>query len=99
MMVQRAQRKIRRRRHLYQPTCRMTLAASATKTPPTSTSSSSCRATTAMNPNSPPSGKRTGIAHEHLGRMTVEPEEPDHGADHRRGKHGQFATAGDMGNV
>jgi hypothetical protein len=37
--------------------------------------------------------QRAGVAHEDLGRMTVEPEEADGGADERGAEHRQLAGA------
>ena len=95
-MVQRRRAENARRRHLKQATCKITLAASATKTPATTTNSSSCRPTRASSPSSPPSGKAARVAHEDLGRMAVEPEEAGQGPEHAARKHGQFAGPHDM---
>ena len=45
------------------------------------------------NSQRPAQRKRTGIAHENLCGMAVEPEKAQAGADHRGAKHGQFSRA------
>ena len=43
-------------------------------------------------------GQRTGIAHEHLRRMAVEPEEPEARPDQCHEKHRQLADVAVVGN-
>ena len=46
-----------------------------------------------------PQGQRAGIAHEHLRRMTIEPQKSQDAADQAAGDDDQFAGAGQMGQV
>ena len=47
----------------------------------------------------PAQGKRAGVAHENLRRMTIEPEEPQHAADHGAGQDGHLAGAGNSREI
>src|SRR5438094_389708 len=40
--------------------------------------------------NHPADGERPGVAHEHFGRMTIEPKESESGADERSANHREF---------
>ena len=72
----------------------MTEIASRTKTPPTTARSSSCLQQIAMTPIDSADRERTGIAHEDLRRMTIEPKKAEAGPDQRRANNRQFAGKG-----
>ena len=62
---------------LNEATWTMTDTASSTNRPPTIASSSSCLVRTAIAPSAPPERERAGVAHEHLRRWRVEPQEAE----------------------
>ena len=81
-------RKIRRPQYLNETTCSITESASITKMPPTKSSSSSTLQHDRHRADRAAERHRAGVAHEHLGREGVEPEEADRAADHRRADEG-----------
>ena len=82
-------RKTRRPRYLKVKTWSITESASITKMPPISSSSNSVFVITANAAERAAERHRARVAHEHLGREGVVPEEADRAADQRRAEDRQ----------
>ena len=78
-------------------TCSITESVSATKTPPMMKSTISCRDDHRDGAERGAERQCADVAHEHFGRVRVEPEEAEPGADHGAAEHRELARAGDVG--
>ena len=80
---------------LKEATWMITDSASSTKSPPTIASSISCLVMTATAAIAAAERQRADVAHEDLGRVAVEPEEPERGAHERAAEDGELARLRD----